>query len=169
VNFKPDVGWIAKRLGITVHQAKDGIATLSRTGFLKTDGSRWEKNKERLRFPTVASHPSVRKFHSQMISKAARHLNHATSKEDFARRLITGLTIAVNPEQIEAARAIIHKALYDVAEILTQGACTEVYQMNLQLFPLTSQLAVQPSDATEKTAIPLVELELTPGHRKVQG
>jgi hypothetical protein len=56
----------------------------------------------------------------------------------YVSGLITGLTFAGNPANFERAQRHLHQALYESAEILTAGPCTEVYQLNAQLFLLTS-------------------------------
>lgn len=71
-----------------------------------------------------------------MIEEAQKNLTIKTSKNDFERRLISGITVAVNPHKVEQCKKMLDETLHQVSLILSEGECTEVYQMNIQLFPL---------------------------------
>ena len=47
------------------------------------------------------------------------------------------MTFACNPEKLDEAKMRIEEAMFRIVRELTKGDCTEVYQYNLQLFPLT--------------------------------
>ena len=90
-----------------------------------------------------------------MIAKALWTLNHKQDDVSLANSLITGITIATNPKQIEKAKEKLTIALHDIAEILSTGECTEVYQLNLQLFGITeSDDKIEPSNSEQKTILP---------------
>jgi hypothetical protein len=59
--------------------------------------------------------------------------------ESFERRLITGISIAANPENLDRARDILLAALHEVASVLSEGECTELYHLNAQLFSVLAQ------------------------------
>ncbi len=131
-----DGAQVAKRLGIRTEEAAYALKTLQQEGWLKWNGTRWEKAHARFRLPTKDSQEIVRKFHRQMIVLALQELGSAESA-NFQKRLINGLTFSANPAQMERAKARLNEALYEIAGMLAQGECTEVYQLNCQLFPLT--------------------------------
>ena len=139
-NFRSDPGWIAKQFGISVEEVKEALRLLVDLGLLeKTKGS-FKKTTLKIRFPASESMMNfIRKYHMEMIGRAAKTLER-TSKEDFERRLITGITVAANPMQFAKARKRLNEALHEVADLLAEGECTEVYQINAQLFPLTQTL-----------------------------
>jgi uncharacterized protein (TIGR02147 family) len=128
---------IADRLNISTEQVRVSLTLLEREGFIVKKGNQWEKASEKIRFATTHSMESIRSFHGQMIDLAKRELTLATTDEAFNRRLINGVTMAVNPAQLEKAKTRLNDALCEIAEILTEGDCTQVYQLNCQLFPLT--------------------------------
>lgn len=136
-NFQPDAEWIAKRLGIHAAEAKRGFHQLAEAGMIAEKDGRWIKAESKMRFPTRRSMPSVRRYHRRMMEKAIHLLESRTSDKDFAERMITGISFAVNPKRLPKARERLLEMLYEIAEILTQGECTEVFQLNAQLFALT--------------------------------
>ena len=90
-----------------------------------------------MRIPTTRSRQIIRQFHLQMIDKAKLHLQKNNEKVSFEKRLVTGYTIAVNPKQINKAKLILEKALIEASMQLIKGKAKEVYQLQLQLFPLS--------------------------------
>jgi hypothetical protein len=47
------------------------------------------------------------------------------------------MTVAINPARVERAREIISEFQRKIVSCLTEAPCTEVYQLNFQLLPLT--------------------------------
>jgi len=137
IDFNPDPLWIAGRLGITPAQAEGAMQALRTEGIIKERNGKFLKVASRIRFPTVRSHPAIREYHKSMIEKALRILLGETSDEAFQARLISSVGFAANPKNLPKARRRLQEALYEVAEILAQGECTQVYQLNAQMFPLT--------------------------------
>lgn len=136
-DFRPSAAWIAKRLRITEAQAKSAWKKLNELELIEQRDGRWVKTARLLRFPTQRTHPLVRKFHIQHLELAKQELEYYLREEDFKRRLISGTTMAVNPEKIPQAREVLLKAMHEVTALLTEGECSEVYHCNFSLFPLT--------------------------------
>lgn len=137
-NFRPQTPWIAKRLKLSVPQVEYAVQNLFAKGFLVEEDGAWRKSKYKLRFSTKTSKESVRNYHRQMIEKSLQELLLKTAKEDFEKRLITGITIASNPRSLEKAKMRLNEMLFEIAAIFSEGPCTELYQLNAQLFSLTT-------------------------------
>jgi uncharacterized protein (TIGR02147 family) len=131
-----DTSYLASRLGIKESEAHFAIQKLVSLGYLEIENGILKKTQTLVRFPTTRSHPVVRDYHRAMLKKASDAML-ATELEDFEKRLVAGISVATNPEQIAKARARLTEALYEVCEILRQGEATEVFQIAAQLFPLT--------------------------------
>jgi uncharacterized protein (TIGR02147 family) len=137
-NFDSSPEHIATRLGISESDAQKALDRLTESGHLVSRGGRIERRSEKLRFPTQRSHLSLRIHHQAMIRKALDKLQGVPTEKDFADRLISSVTFAADPEKIEQAKLILEEAVYRAANFLANGeGCTEVYQINLQLFSLT--------------------------------
>jgi hypothetical protein len=74
-----------------------------------------------------------------MITRAADLLVRPPTEDEFAERLLSGLSLAGDPRQLASAKLIIEEALYRAAETLADGECSEVFQINLQLFKVTKK------------------------------
>lgn len=135
-NFKNDIPWISSRLKISPSVAACALDRLIRLGLLEKKGRSLVKIKSHVSVPTKKSLSYVRSFHSQMIDKAKQNLN-SSGENEFQSREISGITMAVNPDHIPLAKEKIKEFKKEISKILTEGSCTEVFQMNIQLFPLT--------------------------------
>lgn len=127
---------IAYKLGLTRSAVEKSLTGLEEAGLAGQENGQWVKLAPHTFFPTTKSQAEVRDFHKQMIKRAYEELNK-TTQEDFDRRLITGFTIAVNPENMEKARRVIFDALSELSHTLSEGDCSEIFQCNVQLIPLT--------------------------------
>lgn len=138
VDFNPDPKIIARRLGITALQASESLSCLVRLGLLRHTEGTYEKTDKDVFFPAARSQDLIRNYHRQMIRKAYDSLGKKT-EEDFESRLITGFTIAANPEHMEKLKKMIFDFASEAGEQFSSGECSEVYQLNIQLFPLTER------------------------------
>jgi uncharacterized protein (TIGR02147 family) len=138
-NFESSIDYISKKLGLPKLRVKNIIKRLLRLNFLSGDETNFKKSHLNNKFNTTQSHSLVRNFHRQMMKKADEELTQ-NMQEDFDKREISASTIAINVEKICLARDLIKKFQEDLASLLTQSPCTEVYQLNVQFFPLTKRV-----------------------------
>lgn len=136
VNFNPDPKHIALKLEIEPRQAEEAMKALSQQGLITCQNGVWSKPQQKLRYPTTRSYPAIRAYHKAMITKALRVLLEQTDDVSFERRLITAISFAANPNYLKKGRTRLMELIYEIADIMTEGDCTEVYQLNVQLFPL---------------------------------
>ena len=130
---------IAHRFALTDNEVLETFFVLEKAKVIEKDAEgRFKKCERYIRIPTNEPVVYIREFHNQMIEEAQKNLMQKISTEDFQKRLITGITVAVNPKNIEQCKRIIEEALHQVSLQLSEGECSEVYQMNMQLFPLTN-------------------------------
>ena len=137
--FNSSAEWIAGRLGISSVKALQSLSRMVKEGYvvIGEDGA-VTRTRLKVRFPTARSHAAIREFHQGMIRKADKILAQPSNDKEFAERLISGVTFAGDPSQIPAAKLILEEAMYRAAEVLAGGTCTEVFQLNLQMFKLTT-------------------------------
>ena len=134
--FKPSFDWIAAELSISRHQAETAVTRLQRLGLLEMRDGRWIKTKAKIAVPTSHPEKAVQEFHDQMIEKAREALKSSDAR-DFAARDITGTTMAIDPTRIPEAKKRIEAFRRQLFEFMSGGRCTELYQLNVQLFRLT--------------------------------
>ena len=135
-DFKNDPAWIAKRLGILVTDVQEAIDRLIAIGLLSETENSIQRTNTNLYFKTKRSEFAVRKFHEQMIGKAAEQLKN-TSDNDFQSRLINGITFACGPEHLEIIKEKIDRVEDEILALTATGSRNSVYQLNVQFFPLT--------------------------------
>lgn len=135
-NFEPDERWIAARLSLRTPVVKAAVKRLIRLGMLTIEGGRWRKTHARIEVPTYQPEEAIRRFHLQMIEKAVEAAQ-SSRLEDFERRDICGTTMALNPKRLAEAKRRIRRFRRSLLNYVTQGKCTELYQLNTQFFPLT--------------------------------
>ncbi len=135
-SFRPELPWIAKRLGIKVSQVRTAAARLERLGLLKRERNRWTKTDALLSIPTTRSEAPMRRLHREFILKSLEALASA-NQTDFEARLISGSMIPANPARLPEVKKRIHRFRRQMIRYLSEGDCTELYQLNVQLFPLT--------------------------------
>jgi uncharacterized protein (TIGR02147 family) len=133
--FQPDADWIARRLGISTAEARDGIDRLLRLELLKRNGAQLVKTKLRIEFPAERPDAAIRLFHQQMMEKALAELDQR-NEERFARREISGMTMAINSSRLPEARRRIQRFQKELATFLCKGGGDALYQLNVQFFPL---------------------------------
>lgn len=137
-NVPIDVRELAKRLSISVSQASAAISLLIQVGLIEKVEGRWKKKNLHQEFPCDTSQVATRNYHVQMINQALTILQKPATESAIKRRRITGATLAVNPRKLPIVVEEMNRFLARMIETLTEGECTEVYQFNLQLMPLTN-------------------------------
>ena len=137
---RQEFDYIAQMLSISPLDVEEAFLILEGEDLIvKNEQGFYYKTEPYTRVPTTQSENAIRHFHSQMIHKSVEHLDNFTDLESFKNRLITGITVATNPGNIEGVKQFLEKALHDAGLSLSQGDCKEVYQLNIQLFPLTER------------------------------
>lgn len=136
-DFQADSKWIADRLNITQAQVEKSVTYLQNNGYLEEQDGLLVKTHKHIRFPTKQSTEIVRYYHKSMMELAVKEMFQKTDTKRFHQRLITSTSIAVNPENIAAAKERMAEFQLKLAEMLREGPCTEVFDLTMALFPLT--------------------------------
>jgi len=147
-NFIPSTEDVAKRLSLTEEEVRNAVDLLIKLGLLKIEAGQWIKTPDRFCYPTEKSLYWVRKFHQQMIQKAMDQLTQKNEEKDFLERDITGMTMAIDPNKIPQAKKLIQKFRAQMANFLSSGPSSEVFQLNVQFFALSQK--VSPFSETDK-------------------
>jgi len=137
-NLDSDVASLASRLSVTKEKIESSLQRMIQDGYVTREkNGDLKRTHMKVRFPTQRSDLRIRTYHKKAIEKALRTLDRIPSEVDFKERLISGMAFAANPEKIPQAKVILEEAMFQAAELLSEGACSEVFQLNVQLFKLT--------------------------------
>jgi uncharacterized protein (TIGR02147 family) len=139
-DFQSDPIWIARRLSISPEQARNAIDRLKRLGLLEECGGKLSKTQAKLSIAPKGFEKAVRDYHQQMLTKASEILESG-DPEDFEARDITASCMAIDPAKLPEARKKIDAFRRSMLRYLANGESSEVYHLNVQLFPVTGRRA----------------------------
>lgn len=130
---------ISSRLEVPLSVVLATLEQLEREGFVRRrkNGS-MSKSQLKIRFPTRDALKLVQAFHRQMLRRIAVSLEG--SPDDFPRRLVNGVVFAADPKKLESAKAILNQALYEIADLMSDGTTSDVYYVSGNLIPLSRKL-----------------------------
>jgi uncharacterized protein (TIGR02147 family) len=136
-DFDGEPKWIAKRLSppITPQQAQRSIDLLLELGLIKKKGKRYIQADPLISTGPAVNSLAVVNFHRKTACLASESFDRHTKKE----RTITSCTINISEERFEELKREItdlRKKALALAE--DAGKSTRVYQLNLQLFPVSA-------------------------------
>lgn len=138
-DFQENAKWLASRClpRITPQEARDAIQTLLDLGFLKRD----ENGRLIQSEPVVGTQAQTEfveafNFHDAVLSKARQCLSQSKQEE----RHFEALTIPVTPQLYTTIRNKIQKLIEESLDEVnhSKNDFNDVYQLNVQLFPVTT-------------------------------
>ncbi len=134
-HFKPEVAYIADRMGVSARCVELAVQTLTRLGLIQVDAEgNWHRSQAGHRTTDGLKDASVRKSHVETLDLARASMDNT----DFQETDYTSLTFPLDKEDIPAARRKIRKFQTELFEEFNHDKKSkEVYRVAVQLFPLT--------------------------------
>lgn len=136
-DFSPDPRWIASQLRprITVEQAKQSLELLLRLGYVEADAhNTYRMSHQNIRVPEGANNLAIHKYHQEMLQLSERCL----SEVDQTQRDLSALTVLLGEEQISEVKQMLREVRKKIVELSeSPSESQKIYQMNMQLFPVT--------------------------------
>jgi plasmid maintenance system antidote protein VapI len=137
--FRAEERWLAKRLGITVHQVREAAKQLVAMGMLEIDeAGRWHdcSGSATTSYRAGATSPALRGLQRQVLEIARAKLETV----DIAHRDHSSIVLRFDRAQMEEARTFItnFRREFDRRFGSSENA-DSVYCLGLNLVPLTSQ------------------------------
>lgn len=137
-DFDEDPAWIAQRIfpRLTEREVEEAVATLLRLGLIERNKKgRLVQSDALLGSGAEVKSVAVVKFHRQMLENASKSIDGVPSSE----RDLSSVTLGVQRDQMPKIKKMIQNFREELmAEIAGANSETEeVYQLNLQLFPLS--------------------------------
>lgn len=137
IGFTEDLNELARIFDLPKEIIQKLLNELEAEGLLiRDENNRLKKKYQDIRVPTPRSSQTIRAFHLAMMRKAMDTLSKPATSEDVSKRLINSYTVAINEEQFPQAIERINSAFQSIVDDLKVGACTTVYQVQLQIIPL---------------------------------
>jgi plasmid maintenance system antidote protein VapI len=129
---KSDPRWVARRLGIKIDEAHQALQRLERLGILqikpvfKQIGDPFEVVSE---IPSAA----IRKYHKQNLALSMEKIETI----EVALRQFQSISVPMNPSILKILKKEIDEFLSRISDICENSQALEVYNLNVQLFPVT--------------------------------
>jgi uncharacterized protein (TIGR02147 family) len=141
--FDEDPEWIAKKLkpAISIEDAKRALDVLLRLGMIKrNENGILVQSESVIATADEVSSSSIIKFHKEMLRKSS----HAIDRYPRDLRDISALTLRLPLNEVSKIKEMIQKFRKDLVEALnTFDGPSRIYQLNLQLFPITELLDIE--------------------------
>lgn len=133
-NFEGSPKWIAKKLGISPTEAQVAIERLMRLELLEDVDGRLQKTEVFLtNGPDGFTAPALKELQRQVLQKALSAIDHVPQDD----KDITSMTMAIDPKNLPEARKRLKKFRRDLCAFLENGTRTRVYNLGLQLYPIS--------------------------------
>lgn len=132
-DFQSSTEWIAARLGLTEGRVQQCLEILSSLHMIYRHGEEWIRNHNSLTTTREIPSRALVEAHKRDLLKAIEVLESTTPNV----RSFTSVTMPVNVEKIAEAKELIREFRRKLCHLLEQGSKSEVYNLNIQLFPMT--------------------------------
>lgn len=133
-NFESSYEWIAQRLGLSVMEARESTARLIRLGLLKVNSEgRFVRTHQHLSSTCDIPSAALRRHHRQKLEKSIEVLE--TIPVEY--REINSFSFAMNQKNLPKAKIFIRDFTEKMLTLLETKTSDEVYNLNVQLYPVT--------------------------------
>lgn len=133
-NFKPTFEHISMRLGIDLESVEKKIETLLETDLLRLcEKKRWIRTYKSITTTNNIKSESLKQSHLKELELAKSALLNIPVEE----RGFYSATVKTNSQSIAKAKKASFEYLNKLVSIFEKGPKEEVYQVGLQIFPLT--------------------------------
>ncbi len=133
-DFESSETFIASRINISKERVKVVLENLEMAGFIKTEKNQYIKTTEPLATTEDIPSETLRNAHKEVLELSQDKLDEcAVEDRDYST-----VTIAINSEKISEAKSIIREFRKKMMVLLSDGQRDEVYQIAIQMYPLTN-------------------------------
>lgn len=128
-----DPRWIARRLGISVEQAHQALLRLERLGIVQIK-PQLRQVSDPLEVVSHTTSEAIRKYHKQNMNLALEKIETVPNQ----LRQFQSISIPLNPKNLEQFKKLIDEFLNQASDLSEKYEGIEVYNLNVQLFPVTT-------------------------------
>jgi transcriptional regulator with XRE-family HTH domain len=135
--FRPDSRWVANVLGISVDDVNIALQRLLHLGLLDMRSPRlWvDRSGDAVLDLRALDAATLNRMRVTLLERALA----AVARQPSALQDHSAVTVAINAAMVPRAVELIAKFRQQLLELLRQGPADDIYQLDIGLFPLTSQ------------------------------
>ncbi|HRO66007.1 MAG TPA: TIGR02147 family protein [Pseudobdellovibrionaceae bacterium] len=138
-DYDGSVEFLQRRLGLNRAQIDSLVRNLTAGGFLEMVDGKMVKKNQLLEMQSGKNKKNIANYHKAVMKKAQATMDESSSDEDISRRLITSGVFTCSREQVDYLRAKLAEVLREIIVESSHGKAEEVYQLGIQLFPITKK------------------------------
>jgi uncharacterized protein (TIGR02147 family) len=132
-HFKSEPRWIASRLGLSVIEVRGAIDRMKRLELIEEKNGKLVRTEAHLSTTHDVSSAALRLSHRQTLEQAIASLEEIPVE----LRDITSISMAIDVTRLPAAKKLIKDFRRQMSTYLEKGNKSEVYNLNIQLVPVT--------------------------------
>ena len=128
---------ISKRLGLSLEIASDALTKLHDAGYLVRKNGKLQKGAAFLDFNTVFPKQVLRQFHLICMDKAKYEIAKRVSDSEAERRFLSTASFTMNRDDLPWVKQKLRDCLDEIIAHCGSQQRNDVYQLGIQLIPLT--------------------------------
>lgn len=136
-DFKEDMAWVRRRLDnkLSEQEIEDVIEKLIEHGALsRSEDGRLEATKQVILPGDNIKREDAKSFHTEISELSKRSFDIA-----IERRALNSSTLSVDSSKMDQAKELIRNFQIEFSNLMEEETGDEVYQLNIQFFPLTKK------------------------------
>jgi uncharacterized protein (TIGR02147 family) len=132
--FRPQVAWVARRLGVSASRAGAALERLRASGLIevRADGT-WDRRHEMVETTEDVRSDALRASHREALEMGIVKLEEV----EVGRRDFSSETFAIDPARLAEAKSLIREFRRRMIRLARGGRRGAVYQLCVQLYPLS--------------------------------
>lgn len=131
-DFKPDVAWMANKLGLPFELVSEAVGRLRDLELLNLGDAKWTQSHKDLEISEGVPSRAIREHHAQLLSKAIAALEQV----EFEKREFVAQTFAVDRALLPEMRSLMRDFQKKIARLSVSDTRNAVYVLAMQLFPV---------------------------------
>jgi uncharacterized protein (TIGR02147 family) len=135
-NFKANSEWIADQLSLTVEEVTSAVERLKRLNLIQEKDGRLLRSEQLITAYTPDQTTEAKKNHQRQVVKMGLD---AIDLFPIEERDMSNMTMAINSKKLPEAKKLIKKFRRDLCTFLSDGEKNQVYQLGIQLYPLSKK------------------------------
>lgn len=136
---------VAISLGISKRRADQNIKKLIDLNLIEYVNKKWQPSNLKMTTETDIPSTLIRQSHEEKMNLALQRMGEV----DVVARDFSSIVFPMDPELIGVAKRMLMDFRRSLAEAMSGKCITEVYALNIQLFPLTKNYSEGPVSAEE--------------------